>query len=802
VSALAGDIRFGARTFARRPGFTLGVVLTFACGVAAATLVFAIVNAIFYSRYDAYREPRRLVTVWSQNGRLGVVGPSSVRDVADWRASARAFERLGTLEPGTFTVAGSGDPEALHGGAVNDDLLALLDARAARGRLFVTADRSAGAPRAVLISYGLWQRRYGGAADIAGRVVTVDSRPATIVGVLAQGFTLAPFAGLEPEVLVPCGDPLTASRSARGAIVVGRLRPGATTEQARAELKAIAARLEKSDPAANAGWSVLALSPVGLDFEGDGQFLLVLAVAVGFVLMIVSANVTNLLLVRAASRTREVATRLAIGAGRLRIARQFLTEALMLGAAGSLAGLFLAYWACRGVMWSVSGTAVGYLKLVIDTRVLAFTALVSLGCAALVGVLPAVRLSRTSLMAGLREGFGAQAGSSAGRIRALLVSVEIALAVVLLASAALVLQGVANLRRVDAGIRPRGVMTERIILPAGRYADASARIAFTDDLVSRLSGHRAIASVAVASHLPAVGGESTIAPFTAEHGAPPSGQAPSAWLISTSAGYFDALGISVRLGRAFTPDDRAGSEPVAVVSEGLVKRWMGSGSPVGSRLLVDGQWRTVVGVAADVRNFHVNVRPAPAIYVPYAQRPVATTVLIVRAASGDGLALAPEVRSALGAMDRDLPVRQARSLPAAIEESLGGFDLTRLLIGALSVAALLLAAMGLYTVVSYSVALRTREFGVRTALGAAPGQLQRQVVFEGFRRSLFGALPGLALAVMVGRLLASKLHAVSATNPVVLGGVAVLTVVTVVLASWAPARRAARVDPAVATRAE
>jgi putative ABC transport system permease protein len=806
VSTFLHDVRFGARTFRNHPGFTLGVVLTLACGIGAATLVFAVVNAALYSRYDVYRQPGRLVVVWEQNPRIGAVGPSSVRNVVDWRAGARAFERLGTYQPRTFTLTG-GEPEAVNGGAVSEDLLALLDARPVLGRLLTDADRVVHAPGepvatpTVLLSYPLWQRRYGGASDIVGRAITIDGQAATVAGVLARGFTLAPFAGVDADLIVPAPDPLAASRSERNAIVVGRLRPGATTVQARNELKAIAARLERTDASSNAGWGVLALNPMEFDFEGDAQFLIVLAVGVGLVLMIVCANVTNLLLARAAARRREIATRLALGASRPRIALQFLTESFMLAAAGSAGGVFFAYWACRLVSWSVAGTAIGWLNVSIDRRVLAVTAVISAGCALLVGVLPAFRLSRTSLMAGLKDGLGALTGLPGGRVRTLLVSVEIALAVVLLSAACLVVEGVANLRQVDPGIVANGVMSQRLILPDGRYPDGTARALFADEFLARLERRSGVARAAIASHVPAIGAEAPVSAFTLDRPAP-TGRPPSASLISASAGYFETLRIGVRVGRAFTAADRAGSEPVAIVSEGLVKRWMAPGSPLGSKILLDGEWRTIVGVAADVRNFHLNVAAAPAIYVPYSQRPAGTVAVIARAANGNALELAPGVRSALRSIDGDLPLRQARSLPAAIDESLGGFDLTRMLVGALAASALMLAALGLYAVVSYSVSRRTREFGIRMALGAGARRLERQVVAEGLRHWLLGGVPGLVLAALVGRVLAFQLHGVSAADPALFAGVAALVLVVVVVASWVPARRASHVDPAAATRTE
>lgn len=802
MSSCLEDLRFGLRTFRRYPGFTLVVVLTLGSGIAAAALVFAIINAVLYNRYDVYREPNRLVAIWEQNGRLGTVGPASVRNVADWRPAAPSLERIGTYEPATFTLTGDKEPEAVPGGAIGDELLALLDARPALGRLFVPADMPTGPPRAVLLSHALWQRRYGGSTNIVGRVISVNGHPATVVGVTARGFTLAPFSGVEAEVMVPARDPLLALRSTRTAIVVGRLRPGATTLQARTELTKAADRLEKAD-AANEGWGVLVLNPMEFDFAGDGQFLVVVAVAVGLVLMIVCANVTNLLLSRAASRTREIATRLALGARRLRLARQFLTESLMLGVGGSLAGLFLAYCACRAVTWSISGTAVGYLTLALDARVVSFTVVVSLGCALLVGVLPAIRLSRTSLMAGLKDGFsGGAAGLSASRVRTMLVALEVALAVVLLAAAGLVLAGVANLRGVTPGFRADGLMTQRLILPDGRYPDLAARARFAEELVARLQAHPGIAGVAVTSHLPAIGGEAQVCAFTPERPRAAGEKPPAAWVIATGADYFRTMGIPLKAGRGFAEGDRAGTQPVAVVSDGLARRWLGDTSPIGSRILLEGEWRTIVGVAADVRNFHLNVAPAPAIYVPFGQRAAPGLALVLRAARGEPLALAGTVKSAIRALDADVPLRPARSHRTLIEESLGGFDLTRLLVGALAGAALILAAIGIYAVVAYSVTQRTREFGVRMALGAGPLRLQRQVVAEGLWLAAKGGVPGLVLALMIGRLLSSKLHGVSAADPLLFGATVTLVVTTVLVASWVPARRAARVDPAVATRTE
>jgi predicted permease len=799
--SLQHDIRLALRVFRQHDGgFPLAVVLTLASGIAACTVIFAIVNAVLYARYDVYREPHRLLAIWEQNPRLGAVGAASPRNVADWQAGAASLERIGTFEPATYTLTGDGEPEALQGGAITPDLLALLDARAELGRLFAAAERSVGNPRVLLLSHGLWQRRYGGRRDIVGRSVLLNGSPSTVVGVLDEAFRLAPFAGPEPELVVPAGDAMLAARSRRTALVVARLRPGVTTAQARTEIQAIAARTERSDPDSR-GWGVLVLNPMEFDLQGDGQFLLVLAVAVSFVMLIVCANVTGLLLSRGASRAREVATRLALGASRLRVARQFLAEAAALGLAGGVAGVFAAYWACAALTWWISGTAIGQFRFVLDARVLSVAAALSLGCALLVGALPAMQLSRNSLMSALREAGGPALGS--GRLRAALVVGEVVLASVLLAGAGLVLQGVANLRHIDPGFRADAVATQRIVLPDARYPSAAARAAFADRLLARVAVPSSRRWVSIASHLPAVGGDPPVVGFTPERPGPSrSGRAPSARVISASAGYFETMQIGLRSGRAFSGSDLPGSLPVAIVSEGLARRWLADGSPVGTRLLVEDEWRTIVGVAADVRNFHMNVAPAPAIYVPYSQRPVTTTVIVSRIADGDPLAFAGAIRRELRSIDPDVPIRTPRLLRDAIEQSMGGFDMTRLLVAALAGAALLLAAVGIYGVIACSVIRRTREIGIRIALGAGPRRIERQVLREALHIGLLGGLPGLALALATGRLLSAKLHGVRAADPVILASVIGLVTATVLLASWLPARRAARVAPAVTLRHE
>ena len=799
--ALLEDVRFGARMLRRNPAHSFIVVATLAVGIAACTLVFGIVNAVLYRPFDAYRDPGRLVLLYEQNVRQNVVGPASPANVADWQRAARSFEQMGAIGPASMTMIGGGEPETLFGGAVTEKFVRLIDARARCGRVFAARDYLSGASPVVLLADGLWQRRFGGSCDVVGRSLSLNGRPMTVVGVLARDVTIKPLIGVEPQMLVPLRLEGATDRGSRSVLAVGRLRPGTTIAQADAEMRAIARRLAASD-AANLGWTVYVKAARGLDLRGDAGFVVVLGVGVAFVLLIVCANVASLLLARASARTKEIATRLAIGAGRWRIVRQILTEVSMLGLAGSAGALLLAYWACRILAWRMSGTNIGWVDVQVDVRVLAFATIVSLGTTVLAGLAPAFRLARAPVLSGLKDHTPGEAGVSPGRLRTWLVAGEIALALVLLAGSGLVLKGVIHLRQNDPGFRTDGLVAAWMTLSDGRYERAEAKAAFAGQVLARLQNRGDVAAVTISSFVPMAGAEVPVSPFVMAGQAQPTEKQPSAGVISASAGYFQAMGIPVSAGRGFDGDDRAGTLPVAVVNERLMRRWFDGRSPIGTQIEVAGIWRTVVGVAGDVRNFHLNVAPAPTIYVPFAQRPDPLVVVLARTKSADPQPMAAAIKAEVRAIDANQPVRGGQSMQQIIERSMGGFDMTMMVVAVLAVVALALAAVGVYGVVAYSVARRTREIGIRVALGATPRQVVGQVLGGGLWLALIGGVPGLLLAGAVGRLLASKLHRVSPVDPAVFVSVPLILVATVLLASYVPARRAARVDPVVATRTE
>jgi putative ABC transport system permease protein len=797
VSALIDDIRFGTRTFRHSPGFSVVVITTLGVGIAAATLVFSLVNAVLYRPYDRYPWPDRLVLLLEENRRLGATALASGRAIAEWKGSARSFERLGGMDARRVTLAGGADPESVFGLDVTEDVLPMLGARVDVGHAFAAGDHLAGAPPVTLLGHRLWQRRFAGDARIAGRSVTINGRPHTVVGVLSADFTVLPFFGAEPDLVTPLAPAVAGDRSVRTVFAVGRLRPAATIAQASAEMRTIAAAAAASDPAAR-GWEVTARMARGLDVSGDAGFIVVLAVGVGFVLLIVCANVANLLLCRATSRSREIATRLAIGAGRIRIARQLLTESIMLAVAGSLAGLCISYWVCRGTSWLLADTSVALLDLSLDARVAAFAVVVSGVSALAAGLAPSIRLSRTPVIDLLKEHTASIGPVSPGRLRGLLVATEVALALVLLVGCGLSLQGLANLRHTDPGFRPEGLSSVSVTLSDDRYAKAQPKADYVADALRRLEGHREVQAAAT-SFLPAIGGDLPAQGFTVEGRAKDTRTAPSAGAASVSPAFFRTMGIPLRAGRAFEAADRAGSLPVAIVNGRLVEKWFAGRSPIGAHVEVFGQVRTIVGVVGDVRNFHLNVSPAPTIYLPYEQHPSQSVAFVLRT-DGDQAAVVAMAKAELRAIDRDQVIRGGNSFEQLIARSLGGFNLTTVVVGLLAAVAFGLAAMGLYAVIAYSVARRTREIGIRLALGAGPGRVSREVVGQGLRLALAGSLPGLLLAIAVGKLLSSKLHGVSALDPAILTGASMLVLAMVLLASYLPARRAARVDPAITTR--
>jgi putative ABC transport system permease protein len=798
MSAVTEDLRFSIRTLRRSPGFSAVVIATLGVGIAAATLVFSLVQAIFYRIYESYPDPDRLVLLIEGNPRTGATALASARAIVEWKATARSFEQLGGMDARRVTITSGGEPASVLCLGVTEGLLPMVGARVVAGREFVAADFVAGAAPVVLLSNDIWRQQFGSSVEIVGRTVTVDGRAHAVAGVLGPKFTVLPFFGSEPDMVMPLSAARAGDRSKRTLFAIARLGPGVTVRQAAAEMKAIAAAAAATDPSAR-GWEVRVKKARGLDLNGDAAFLVVLTVGVGFVLLIVCANVANLLLCRAATRSQEIATRLAVGAGRTHIARQFLTESLLLAAAGSLAGVCLTYWACRLVSWLVADTNLALLDLSMDARTGAFAVVVSCISALAAAIVPAIRSSRTPVIEGLRERRSLIGGTSPGRLRNLLAAVEIGLAVLLLVCSGLVFQAIVRVRGNDPGFDSRNLASVSVTLTAGRYEGARAKADYVSDALARLEPRRDI-EIAATSFLPAIGAEPSIEGFTIE-GRVAAAVGPSAAVMSVSPAFFRTLRIPLKAGRAFEDADREGNLPVAVVNERAVGKWFDGQSPVGSRIVLFDEVRTVVGVVGNVRNFHLNVDPAPSIYLPYDQRPSQSVGFVLRAREDPPAAVAA-ARAELLVIDGSQVVRGGASYQSLIARSLGGFNMTGAVVGVLAAVALGLAAVGLYAVVAYSVARRTREIGIRVALGASPGRVAREVLGQGLRLALAGGVPGLLLSLASGKLLSSRMRGVSAVDPWILCGACAVVLGMVAAGSYIPARRAARVDPALAARTE
>jgi putative ABC transport system permease protein len=797
MSAVADDLRFGARVFRRSPGFSAVVVATLGTGIATATLVFSLVNAVLYRIYDRYPQPGNLVLLLEENARFGGGALTSARAVQEWRDSARSFEQLGGLEARRSTFAARGEPQSAFLLSATEDVLPMLGARPAAGRLFAASEYRTGAPPVVLLGHGLW-RRLGGDAGVVGSALAIDGQPHTIVGVLGQAFTVLPFFGTEPDLVRPLATSPTGSRAARTILAVGRLRRGVTLEQASAEMTAVIAAT-RADPAAR-DWQVGLRMARGLDPKGDAGFIVVLIAGVGFILLIVCANVANLLLSRAAGRTREFATRLALGASRSRLARQLLTETVLLSAAGGAAGLVGSYWACRAASWGLAGTNLAVIDLSLDLRTVVFTALMSAAAALGAGLVPAVRAARMSVLDGLKDGRSSTGAVSPERLRQWLVGVEVALAVALLVGSGLVLRGLARMRASDPGFHPRGLSVLTVTLSGDRYAKAQAKTDYVNDALGRLRRPGAV-DAAAASFVPAVGAELPREALEINGRVVSSDVVPSAGAVSVDPAFFRTMGIPLKRGRLFDATDRENSLPVAVVDGKTAEKWFAGHDPIGARVRVFGEVRTVVGVVGNVRAFHLNVPPAPTVYLPFGQRPSAAVAFVLRT-SGDAASAVALAKRELAAVDRTQVVRGGDAYPALIARSLGGFNMSTALAAILATVALAVAAVGLYSVMSYWVVRRTRETAIRMALGASPQRIVREILARGLRLTAAGGATGIMLALAVGKLLSFRMRGVDAFDPAVLGGTVLAVLMVAALASYLPARRAAALDPMGAIRTE
>ncbi len=804
MSSWFREIRHAVRTLMKQPGFVLVAVVTLALGIAANVAIFAIVNGMLLQPLP-YGNQARVLSVDERSPSFPDGMAVSLADFLDWREHQQVFESMAIFQESAFTLTGVDEPERINGTLTSTDLLSVLGVTPIAGRGFREEDGRPGAEKVVLIGYGLWQRRFGGEA-IVGRTIELDREPHTVIGVMSKDFGFPEFAHLWVPMRI---DPAAVAntRGSHSYSAIGLLKPGIGAEKARANLATIARQIEQAYPKSNTDIGVRTepLRERSLPGELRLGFVVFMAV-VGFVLLIACANIANLQLGRAVTREREIAIRSALGADRWRIRRLLMTESLLIAAAGSVLGLLLGRGMRDALVASVPIEIPIWIRFDIDATVVAFVVALTVATGVIFGMLPSLRASRQDLAPSLRESGTRSATGGTGRLRTLLVVAEVTIAAVLLVSSGLVIRGFLQLMNVDPGFRSANILTLRVVLPEAEYGTEDRRRAFVEDLRLRLGALANVQGAAITSSLPLGGGVSSYT-ISIEGATLPPGRNPYATLGVISPGYFETLGIKLLKGRTFDErDGRPGTDPVVIVNETLARiHWPGQ-DPIGKRFKfgdpsATNPWMMVIGVVGDVRQRSLDTPIRQGMYVPLAQRPPRGLTVILRTATPP-LALVDAARRTIRDIDRNLPVSNVFTMDRVIVRSLWQPRLFSWIFAVFGTVALALAVVGVYGVVSYSVAQRTREIGIRMALGAEAGQVRTDVLRQGMTATAIGVAIGLAGAMAVTRVMGALLYGMSPTDPATYGFVTLVLAVTALVACLVPARRATKVDPLVALRSE
>jgi putative ABC transport system permease protein len=808
------DIKYGVRMLLKAPSFSIVATIALALGIGANTAIFSVVNAVLL-RPLPFPHSERLMAVWETDLlRSQERGSYSYPNFADLRSQNHVFEHLASYHNSDFILTGRGDPARLQGAVVNADMFTLLGAEPLLGRGFLPdEDKPVSSGRVVVLSQELFQQRFNSDAGLLNQSITLDGASYTVVGVMPRAFQF-PVQNESVELWTTvAGDtsgsePVTGQRGAHYMNVIGRLKSGVSPEQAQADVTAIAARLEQQYPDTNTHKGIKVEAALTAIVGEVRPALLILLGAVACVLLIACANVANLLLARAMSRHKEMAIRSALGASRLRVVRQLLTESVLLSLAGGALGLLLAVW------WSDLLVSLGKddipraLQIGLDWRVLIFTLLVSVTTGLVFGLVPALHSSRTGLTETLKEGGrGSGEGARRNSIRGVLVVSELAIAVILLVGAALLIQSLWRLRQVSPGFQPQSVLTFSVALPEVRYPTDKQAV-FFHDLVTRIESLPGVQSASVVTPLPLSGDLYSLS-FETEGRPVAKKDQPSADFFNVGLGYFRAMGIPFIKGRDFNESDQHKSTPVIIITEALARQHFPNEDPIGKRIKpgissYEGEkatMREIVGVVGDIRNRNLSKEAKSAYYVPQTQVPFNQMTVVVRTTSAPRSVVSAVTRE-VNSLDKDLPVFGVKTVEEYLAASVAAPRFNTTLLSIFAGVALVLTIVGLYGVMSYSVAQRTNEIGIRMALGAQPRDVLSLIVGQGFKLVLAGLMIGLIGAYAVTRLVASLLFGVTTKDPLTFGVVALALAVVALLACYIPARRAAKVDPIEALRYE
>ncbi len=810
MNGLLQDVRYALRQLQKNPGFAAVAVITLALGIGANTAIFSVVNAVLL-RPLPYKDDGRLVVVL-HNGR----NPVAPGNFADWQKQNHVFESMGAAEMWSPNLTSTDNPEKLSGLRITSDILPLLGVQPLLGRVFLPEEQDPGKEQEVVLSYGLWQSHFAGDANVLGRSVVLNGRSYTVVGVMPRDFQFAPFWATKSAIWAPLvlGDRLN-SRTGNSLRVFARLKPGVTLEQAQAEMGQITARLDKQYPGTNR--NVQALSLREKVVGNIRPALLVLFGAVGFVLLIGCANVAHMFLARSAARRREIAVRAALGAMRLRVLRQYLVESLMVALMGGVVGLLLAFWGTRVLIALGRQQIPRLVTIAVDQYVLLFLVAVSVTTGLAFGMLPAWKASAANVSDALKEGDrGTSDGLRRNRLRSLLVSSEFAFAVILLAGAGLMIRTFVALQSVDPGFDPHNVLSMVVGVQGTEQASAGHTGPFYQQALQKISTIPDVQSVSGINHLPLAGDQWGF-PFHVQGRAlERPGEAPVATFRAVFPGYFRTMRIPILSGRDVAEADNINTPDVVVINEYMAHRHWPGEDPIGKQITFDDgskanpSWATVIGVVKNTVRSNWVAPVEEEVFVPYLQSrnymqnpsgPFAYLTLVVHT-SRDAASLAPEVQTAIHSLDRNAPISEVQTMEQVVGKATGESRFYLTLLGAFACVALILAAVGIYGVMSYSVSRRIHEIGIRMALGAQRDDVLRLVVWQGVILAISGVAVGLAGALALTRLMSGLLYGTKPTDPVTYVVVVFVLCVVAIASSYIPARRAAKVDPMVALRYE